>query len=109
MQLPDPSLLEFLIVSQCRVREHYLLKLRECLAVLGEEQLWSPIDGADGHTFGGLIRHILEHPRDLPPGYTRAASRRTSRASKSSSPPRPSHRRSCSRKSRTFSTPGTTP
>ncbi len=59
----DQSLLEFLILSQCRMREHYLVKLCECIAVLGEEQLWQPIDGTAGRTIGGMIRHILEHPR----------------------------------------------
>lgn len=63
MTIPDHSLLEFLIISQCRVREHYLVKLRACLDVLGDDQLRMPIDAASGNSIEGVILHILEHPR----------------------------------------------
>lgn len=63
MNTTDQSLLEFLIISQCRIREHYQLKLQECLAVLAEDQLWQPLEGSANGTVGGLIRHIMEHPR----------------------------------------------
>lgn len=63
MDVMHNSLLEFLILSQCRMREHYLLKLQACLAVLGKNHLWQPTAETTDRTIGGLILHILEHPR----------------------------------------------
>jgi hypothetical protein len=55
-------LLEFLVISRCRVTAHYQPKLQACLDALDQGQLWQS-DETTGHSVGGLILHILEHPR----------------------------------------------
>lgn len=58
---PPHPLVHFLILSRCRVREHYAPKLRQCLDALTPATLWQLPSADAGRPIGGIVLHMLEH------------------------------------------------
>ena len=54
------DMLAFIQISRVRMLHHYLPKIKRCLELLSEEEIWrieTPLD----HSIGGIVEHIRLH------------------------------------------------